>query len=563
MSFYSDASLVMIPSGYKDQKVYCAVPTDGLGDLTFSRASSATRVASNGLIEKVRTNEILYSQDFSNAEWSAAAGITLTHGQTDPNGGTTATKVEFSASGEAFEQEIGGLSTSTIYTFSVWVRCDSGTISFEMGNLNALSFETKTATTTWQRFSVTQTPSATTRYPRFVQGTAASTLYIAFAQLEVSDFGATDYIATTTAAVSVGPVSGLPRLDYLGSTCPRLLLEPQRTNLVTFSEQFDNAAWTKSGSATIISANSSTSPSGYQDADTWTINSAGARYVSQTKTVTAGAVTASFFVKKLTSDWFYLNIVDGATNAGYTFNVANGTLGQSISTALTPTPSIVDYGNGWYRCSVTATVVGISIEARGYVATSSSTVSAAIGLSLICWGAQLEEGAYATSYIPTLGAAITRVADAALKTSATALIGQTEGTIFFECSNKGLFVGARYFGVSDGTSSNRIDIYQADATNLGIFVGAGGVAQVNVTNVALPASGAFKFALAYANNDYVWYVNGTQVGTDTSASVPATSAALLGVAADLTASAGNSPFSQALLFKTRLTNDQLASLTSL
>jgi hypothetical protein len=70
MSYFDDASLVMIPSGYKASKVYSVKPTDGTGDLTFTRSNdTASRVASNGLIEKVRTNLALYSEDFSNAAW--------------------------------------------------------------------------------------------------------------------------------------------------------------------------------------------------------------------------------------------------------------------------------------------------------------------------------------------------------------------------------------------------------------------------------------------------------------------------------------------------------------
>jgi hypothetical protein len=57
MSYFDDASLVMIPSGYKTSKVYSVKPTDGTGDLAFTRSNdTATRVGPDGLIEKVRTN---------------------------------------------------------------------------------------------------------------------------------------------------------------------------------------------------------------------------------------------------------------------------------------------------------------------------------------------------------------------------------------------------------------------------------------------------------------------------------------------------------------------------
>jgi hypothetical protein len=179
------------------------------------------------------------------------------------------------------------------------------------------------------------------------------------------------------------------------------LVEDCPWNLFEYSEDFSNAAWVKSASATTITTNSTTAPNGTTTADTWTINAAGARYVGQTKTVTAGAVTASFFVKKGTSDWFYIRIDDGTNYAGYTFDVATGQLGQSVSSVLTPTASIVDFGNGWYRCIVATTVAVTSITVSGWVATSATTISGLLGASLICWGAQLNIGSTAKPYFPT------------------------------------------------------------------------------------------------------------------------------------------------------------------
>ncbi len=97
MSFYSDASLVMIPSGYKTSKVYSAVPTDGSGDLSFSRSNdTATRVGPDGLIEKVRTNLVLQSQTFDNASWNKTTDgqVTITaNAAAAPDGTTTAEKM--------------------------------------------------------------------------------------------------------------------------------------------------------------------------------------------------------------------------------------------------------------------------------------------------------------------------------------------------------------------------------------------------------------------------------------------------------------------------------------
>ena len=98
-SFYEDASLVMIPSGYKTSNVYSAKPTDGAGDLSFTRSNdTATRVGPDGLIEKVRTNLLTYSNTFTDASWTKLR-VTFTGGQSDPFGGTNAWKMECSTLG--------------------------------------------------------------------------------------------------------------------------------------------------------------------------------------------------------------------------------------------------------------------------------------------------------------------------------------------------------------------------------------------------------------------------------------------------------------------------------
>ena len=571
MSYFDDASLVMIPSGYKDQKVYSVKPIDGSGDLTFSRASNATRVNSSGLVERVRTNEILYSQDFSNAAWTKGGVGTytsaITTGFTDPNGGTNAQRwlaTIASVSDRAFVRQLATLTNGIPYTISFWVKSNTASSQDIYFMFQGGAVQATTATTSWQRISYSATTSTTAVLVGIEAKDLAIDVLVYGFQLEVGDV-MTDYIATTSAAVSVGPVSGLPRLDYSGGAlCPSLLLEPQRTNLFTFSESFDNAAWIKSAVATTITANSTISPSGYQDADTWTINAAGARYVGQTKTVTAGAVTASFFVKKGTSDWFYIRIEDGANYAGFTFNVSTGQLGQSVSSVLTPTASIVDYGNGWYRCIVTTTVAGTSVLASGWVATSASTISGTLGASLICWGAQLEEGAYATSYIPTLSSAVTRVADAASKTGISSLIGQTEGTVYIEMSPIGGTTSytERILKITGGT--DEIGIYRYGNDILYVSGLSGGVVSFELQKNSVIYTGqTYKIAIGYKLNDVAAYLNGVQIGTDTSAAM-FTSLANMQFANDTSAGfLAPQNVKQTLLFKTRLSNADLATLTTL
>ena len=569
--FYDLASLVLVPSGYKAQKVYAQKPLTTDGQLTFSRASTATRVGPDGLIEKVRTNLAAYSEQFDNAYWSKS-NITVTANSTaNPiNGATTADTIARSGGVSSFVSR--QIAQTGIVTFSVFAKAGStnevrlntfdgstdrgatynlttGAISSVYGSpLFTLAQDFGSG---WYRISIAV--NAATYANCQVHIDSLNSVIIFGAQLETGDI-ATDYIATTSAAVSVGPVANVPRLDYLNSSCPRLLLEPQRTNLVTYSEQFNNAAWSKFGS-TSVTANTAVSPDGYTNADT--INTSGAEVIRQVVTLAASTIyTYSVFVKKTNYDLFGLqNLVNG-TGVKSLFNLSTGTVSSQGSGH---TASIVSYGNEWYRCIVTF---------NSGSSTSNIFDLAADGLSptlraFYCYGAMAELGAYATSYIgPTLGAAVTRGADACSKTGISSLIGQTEGTIFWELDVKiptatGL---EAIVNIDNGSFGNTMYIYHSPAAAIVAEMYVSGTNQATFSKGSITA-GVYKCALAYANNNTAFFVNGVQVGTtDTSCSVPATSRIQMGTTA---LSFDTSWTKQLLLFKTRLTNAQLAELTTL
>jgi hypothetical protein len=390
-------------------------------------------------------------------------------------------------------------------------------------------------------------------------GDGTSGIFVWGAQVEVSDFGPTDYIATTTAAVSVGPVSGLPRLDYLGSTCPRLLLEPQRTNSAQYSEQLDNAWWTKNNQS--VTANNTTAPDGYSSADLVIPAAGTADHYILSSTVNSTAsevVTLSLFIKKKDNDYFYFG-TGGASAFGavvYRFSTNTFTVSGLGATAT-------NYGNGWIRLTITGTTGATDLRMlfTPTDATGSRTFNANGTDGTWVWGCQVEVGAYATSYIPTLGASVTRVADAASKTSASALIGQTEGTIFWEFQLETPVATGHesIINIDGGSFSNTIYILKGGNGSITAEMYVGGVLQAAFSISSQPA-GTYKAAIGYANNNTAFFINGVQVGTtDTSCSVPTTSRIQLGnnvfgPSTDKTA--------QVLLFKTRLTNSQLAELTA-
>jgi hypothetical protein len=363
-------------------------------------------------------------------------------------------------------------------------------------------------------------------------GTTGSGIYAWGLQVETGDI-ATDYIPTTTTAVSVGPVANIPRLDYYDSTCPKLLLEPQRTNLVLFSEQLNAASW--SASTTTVTANAEISPDGYQNADVLAMSASQSR-VSQVLSLGAGTYSVSVYAKAISGSGTarILVIIDGVSTD---FN-------------FTPTTS-------WARYSFTFTaatsVTAVQMRAQTFIG------------NLSFWGCQLELGACATSYIPTLATSQTRVADAALKTGITSLIGQTEGTLFVDAEVTNFAEAAQSFiTISDGTITNRVELRKGSPNTI-ILEGSAATGSFPNITLSSVAVGRYKIAVAYKTGSTALFINGTQIGSTSANAFAFTSLTNVIIGANFSGSTRflNDRISQALVFKTRLTNDQLAELTSL
>jgi hypothetical protein len=569
-SFYEDASLVVIPSGYKTSKIYAEKPTDGSGDLDVTRASDATRVDSNGLIEKVRTNEILQSNTFSNASWTKA-NSTVTSGQAGYDGTTNGWKI--TATGTSSVRIIQNVTTTGLINISTYLKAGNVNFAvFEIGSSAAwfnlsngtigssgsiVNYKIDAAGNGYYRCSISLTNASANNLSIYLTNADGSVsaavndfIYIQNLQVETGDI-ATDYIPTTTAAVSVGPVSNVPRLDYLGSTCPRLLLEPQRTNVLFYSESFDNAYWNKAG--TSVLANNTTSPDGSVNADKLTSSGAGGdEYIQRAAlTTTVGTYTSSIFIKNVNATATVLmavHIGEGSVTSDmrYTWSTNTFTLAGTNAVA----GKVTNYGNGWVRLEFTYTI-GASVTGhwfRTYVQTGVSTNS------IFIWGAQVEAGAYATSYIPTLGASVTRVADAASKTGISSLIGQTEGTIFIDLVWNNSLGDVVPFDVA-GSDGKLIWMRGIGAQ----FYGNGTTLIADIGRPGAVQGTRYKIAFVYGQNDFRLYRNGSLIGTDTSGTFTGT---FSDIALNSVINQANA-FNQILLFKTKLTNAQLAELTTL
>jgi hypothetical protein len=332
-----------------------------------------------------------------------------------------------------------------------------------------------------------------------------------------------------------------PRLDYLGSTCPKLLLEPQRTNLLLRSD--DLTLWQDAGGS--VTANTAISPDGTQNADTLT----GARFQSS---FASNTYTGSCFAKAVNGNFNLVIRFDTPSLCAGTFNLNNGTIiGVTAGYSATITP----YPNGWYRCTVTTPP---STTINNFVLVSANGGSN----SIYVYGAQLEPGAYATSYIPTTTASVTRNAETCYKASVTSLIGQTEGTGFINFIYNNTGTACVAIVLNDTTNDNRVQLEIGSAGGGTLYLFSGGNLQVGLSVGSFIANTEYKIAFKYKLNDVSVYKNGIKYGPDTSATMP-TSLTRIELGSELLSSFNNYKIKSVSLWKTALTDQELLTLTTI
>ena len=350
--------------------------------------------------------------------------------------------------------------------------------------------------------------------------------------------------------------SGVPRIDWLGQSCPALLVEASGQNLALQSEAFNvSGTWSRNlggtGLLPVVTANSVISPDGGQTAETVVFDRGAGNTVSD----------RSFLEQSFTI----------LTSGTYTFSVyakasASGDIGKQVFIRIgsTGTLTAITLTANWVRYSRAETSLasgsqGVQIGNRG-------TITADNSVSVDLWGAQVETGSVATTYIPTTSGTGSRAADVISASGAlvSGLIGQTEGTIYAEVDYKSIATTKSIIAINDGTANNRIQVRFASTTVFNLRIVIGGVDNdYNVTiSPALSASGSFKVALAYKQNDYVLAVNGSLYASTASRNVPACTNLILGNSG-FTSEFLNDRIRAAALYTTRLSNAQLAELTRL
>jgi hypothetical protein len=578
-TLYDSASLALIPSGVKDGKAYSIKPTDGSGDFTFSRGTgTATRVNASGLIEKERSNQLLQSNTFSNAAW-ASTQASATSGQSGYDGSSDAWLLE--KTGSSSSRITQSITKSGVYTFSAYAKANtSSKVAMYIGGVNVGPIWNLTNGTYggtfagtapivanieaigasgWYRVSAVVSGSITDvrLYPDPSDPTGTS-IYIQDAQLE-QGLVATDYIETTTAAVYEGITDNLPRLDYSGgASCPSLLLEPSRTNLITQSEYF--GAWDAANSTqTLINDTNPVDGVAYEIESS--VTGSGSRIYQNGSMIAGNDYSSSYLVKASANHPEYIGfacisnltpdvLYNFATDSFEDFDIA-GNAAKCESISMT---------NGWKLLKVPVHENVTNTRFNIYQGSKvGNALQGTTGQSYYLKFAQLEAGSYPTSYIPTYGTSASRAVDSCVKTGISSLIGQTEGTLFIEAeADEG---GFRAFSISDGTTGNRITI-AVDGFAMAFKVIPVGGGSVGTQLSQAYVSGNAKLAVTYTSGSYSFFVNGSKVND---AALGSFSAAFSKVAFDQ-ANGGNAfagDVKQALIFPTALTDAECIALTTL
>jgi len=562
MSFYDDASLVFLPSGGagKDTKAYSIKPTNGDGDFTFSRGSNltATRVDSNGLIEKGRENLLINSvwdgvtTDTKPTGWSSQLisgtgtfDVTATEGQ-----------IRFQtldASSRAFISS-PTITTNGIVVVSVYV--DEVNTTLPLNNLlkrssnatdlfayeDGVEINYSDNVQAGKRYSVVFNKTGSTNF-RFGVGAsdvALGDVVLSKPQIEVG-LVATEWITSPIGSTGkAGLLENEPRFDYSGgASCPSLLPEPSRTNLIEYSEYFEGSGWTAQSGITLTANTTETlSPEGLNNAY---------------KVVSTDATKGFYFSG--------LSITNAAVRTIYLKGAVGGETIVFKDPSGFGTPSTKTLTTDWQRFEMATTNDGNTYQGLFIDDISVGTIYA--------FGAQMEEGSNSSSYIPNhSGGSVTRDADITSVTSVSDLIGQTEGTIYCEFEYNGAAdtgVFNRIIGLGTGVTQNRILLAKNDTTaELVAFAVTGGTTQVFQAISGTSIIGHHKVAISYKANEYKVYLDGELEFTDSSASVPATTDVYIGTAEDgTTDNELGGVVKQSIIFKEVLSEDNCKALTTI
>jgi len=307
-----------------------------------------------------------------------------------------------------------------------------------------------------------------------------------------------------------------PRIDFLNNTKGHLLLEPQRSNYLLQSNQFDTT-WVLSSSIDLTSGQ--TGVGGSDNAWLLKRNSTGSRYIQQSLSLSSAQYSYSVYLKAESTNWAYVWSYDGVASVNVYIDLENGVIGNTSGSNLNDV-SIESVGNGWYRVTLIYTQ-GTTLV-RIYPAYANGSVSTGTDNGIYIQYAQLEQGSYATSYIPTSGQSggVTRVSELPFgrEDMVDLDLYSTEMTWFYDINlfykEGGTTVAPRLISTSNSQVFIGLSIPNVGGTDLRIRHKDGTTA-ANTSAVSFTNGGRFKIAVKITGTTGTAYINGTNLGTFT------------------------------------------------
>ena len=495
--------------------------------ITFSRSTTAPYYDGKTSV-LAEQNLLLNSQTFSNAAWTKQNATITDNFSIAPDGTTTASKLTANTSAARIYQ--GGTTGNVQATASIWIkrRTGTGNVNWEIVGVGVGPLIT--VTSSWQQVTYTATVLAGgIFYFGLRMDTAGDEIDIWGAQLEQRS-SATAYNATTTTPITnyipqllTAPINA-PRFDFNPATGGSLglLIEQSSTNLFTYSQDFSNVIWVKSNST--IAPNAIVSPDGTTNASKLVESATTAQhYISET--ITASAVSHTFSVFAKAGERSFVVLEFNSNGGGYAwFNLSTGAVENTGGGVSTGNCTITSVGNGWYRCSINQTLIVGIVKTNIYSALiNGSTNYSGDGYSgVYIWGAQLEALPFATSYIPTTSAQVTRASDNASMTGTnfSSWFNQGQGTVYCESSLFSVSGSSPgIYSFDDGTTSNALNSFYGPNIYANSRVGGANVfTSYSSTLASTPTF--YKQSFSYANANYISVFSGGTPITQTSGVVP-------------------------------------------
>jgi len=350
--------------------------------------------------------------------------------------------------------------------------------------------------------------------------------------------------------------SDMPRIDYKDDSEGALLLEPQRTNIITQSEAFDNAYWTKSDASV---ASGFVSPNGTNNAFKLVEGVSNSEHYINGSGTTLTNMSHSIYVKSAGRS--QIKLFDSSRGHYAWFNLADGTIGSSTATSSSITPMY----NGWYRITISKISTGFS-QFRLYLGIAESDSYTGNGTSgVYIYGAQLEQGSYATSYIPTQGSTVTRLADSCSQTVPDSIFGANEVSFVIDFETNGGTPSFSNIFNTNRDTTNSFGVTMQDSTGLlKPFLFESGVNVVDMTSTTSFLNGVRgKIAVGCKSGDSVLVVKGNVEDTNSATfSDFNVNEIYLNDIVTFFGYNSNVKINDFKLYNTRLSNSELQALTS-